>query len=128
MECSKCGCTKFYTEQKGSQIGLYCSKCNKWVKWLSRKDYEAFKRTGSLVTLTREEHNASHSVAISDGKLRAQLEMFMFYLDKKIDKEMKREPLSAEDSIRKSSYCLALEQDKNAINNILHGKDFAEMQ
>lgn len=121
MKCDKCGCTKFYTETKGSQIGLYCRDCNKWVKWLSKKDYEAFKRSGSIVI---EEHNKVHCVT-SDGKMRAQLEKLVFYIEKEIDKEMSKEPLSVEDSIRKSSYCLALERDKNAIIDILQGKDFA---
>ena len=33
-------------------------------------------------------------------------------------------PLSTEDAIRKNSYCLALERDKRAIQNILNGHDF----
>lgn len=123
MKCGKCGCTKFYTETKGSQIGLYCRDCNKWVKWLSKKDYEAFKRTGNIVVMKKEEHSKIHGTT-SEGKMKAQLEKLVFYIEKEIDKELSKEPLSVEDSIRKSSYCLALERDKNAIIDILQGKDF----
>ena len=49
---------------------------------------------------------------------------FVEYLDKKIDSEYEKLPLSKEDAIRKNSYCLALEQDKNAIQNIISGYDF----
>ena len=54
----------------------------------------------------------------------ARLEEFAKYLDKAIDEEYDIMPLSPEDAIRKSSYCLALERDKNAIYNILNGRDF----
>lgn len=127
MRCDKCGCTNFYTEIKGSQIGLYCRDCNKWVKWFSKKDYEASKRTGNIVVMSKEEHSKIHGT-ISEGRMKAQLERLVFYIEKEIYKEMSKEPLSVEDSIRKSSYCLALERDKNAISDILQGKDFAEMQ
>ena len=35
---------------------------------------------------------------------------------------------SPEDSIRKSSYCLALERDKNAIQNIINGREFNDIE
>ena len=48
----------------------------------------------------------------------------MKYLDGAIGEEMSRIPASTEDVIRKSSYCLALEKNKNALINILHGREF----
>lgn len=39
----ECGSTKFVTEKKGCQIGLYCEECGKWIKWLSKKDAKLFK-------------------------------------------------------------------------------------
>lgn len=41
---------------------------------------------------------------------------------------MEQAPLSPEDSIRKSSYCLALERDKNAIQNIINGREFNDIE
>ena len=49
---------------------------------------------------------------------------FVEFLDKKIDEELEREPLSQSDSIAKCSYSLALERDKNALINILNGREF----
>jgi uncharacterized Zn finger protein (UPF0148 family) len=34
MECKSCGCTEFYTEQKGPHLGMYCSACKTWQKWV----------------------------------------------------------------------------------------------
>ena len=53
-----------------------------------------------------------------------RLEEFVEFLEKTIDTEYDKLPLSTEDAIRKNSYCLALERDKRAIQNILNGCDF----
>lgn len=53
-----------------------------------------------------------------------QLKDFTDYLDKIIDRELMKEPLSEGDSIRKCAYCTALERDKNALLNIIDGKDW----
>lgn len=41
-EC-KCGSTDFFTEPKGNNIGLYCSKCGKWKKWLGKDEAFLFQ-------------------------------------------------------------------------------------
>ena len=43
------------------------------------------------------------------------------------DEELEREPLSQSDSIAKCYYSLALERDKNALINILNGREFYDM-
>ena len=53
-----------------------------------------------------------------------KLKEFTDYLDKVIDRELIKEPLSEGDSIRKCAYCTALERDKNALLNIINGKDW----
>ncbi len=53
-----------------------------------------------------------------------RLREFVEYIDKAIDAEYDKFPLSTEDAIRKNSYCLALQRDQNAILNILNGHDF----
>lgn len=53
-----------------------------------------------------------------------RLKEFVKYIDKAIDAEYDKLPLSPEDAIRKNSYCLALQRDQNAIQNILNGHDF----
>jgi hypothetical protein len=42
--CFKCGPTpNVYTQEKGTQIGLYCGKCHKWIKWLSKEEKNALQ-------------------------------------------------------------------------------------
>ena len=33
-ECKKCGSKDFYTKPKGPHMGVYCSHCGTWLKWL----------------------------------------------------------------------------------------------
>lgn len=42
MKC-KCGSNKFATMKKGSQTGLYCASCGKWIKWLSKDEKNLIK-------------------------------------------------------------------------------------
>lgn len=42
--CKKCNQqTQGNIETKGNQIGLYCTHCGAWIKWLSHKEYELRK-------------------------------------------------------------------------------------
>lgn len=36
MQC-KCGSVDFCRVVKGTQVGLYCAKCNAWQKWIGQK-------------------------------------------------------------------------------------------
>lgn len=112
--CTKCGSKDFHLEIKGNNTGLYCNKCGKWIKWLSKDEVRAFEVT--------ENKN------VSNDFIKEELERFVDYLNKSIDNELTRNHLSKEDDIRKCSYCLALERDKNAIINILNGKKFNEVE
>lgn len=116
-KCNKCGCEEFYTKESGTQAGLYCKKCNKWVKWLSKKEVSDFNKRN--VTDVNGNINGKLAFSIED-----RLRRFVEFLDKKIDEELEREPLSQSDSIAKCSYSLALERDKNALINILNGREF----
>ena len=42
MEC-KCGSRLFSPMKKGSQTGLYCSSCGKFVKWLNKDERNLIK-------------------------------------------------------------------------------------
>ena len=39
----KCGCTDMFTEKKGNNTGLYCSKCGKFQKWLGKDELRLFE-------------------------------------------------------------------------------------
>lgn len=110
--CKKCGSISLHTEVKGNNTGLYCDDCGSWIKWLSKEELRAF------------EYNKQKDCSDIIKRLRT----FTDYLEKTIDKEMEQAPLSPEDSIRKSSYCLALERDKNAIQNIINGREFNDIE
>lgn len=43
--CKKCGSVSLYTEQKGNNIGLYCSDCGAWIKWLGKDEARAFEHS-----------------------------------------------------------------------------------
>lgn len=34
--CDRCRSTEFYMEPHGPHIGLFCSKCGKWLTWLKQ--------------------------------------------------------------------------------------------
>jgi PHP family Zn ribbon phosphoesterase len=43
--CKKCGSTSLHTEQKRSNIGLYCDDCGAWIKWLGKDETRAFEHS-----------------------------------------------------------------------------------
>lgn len=139
--CKKCGSSSLHTEVKGSNTGLYCDDCGAWVKWLGKDELRAFrnsKKNQVLVQMrdsTPEENQAISeyikSISVPTGinifdekSIIQRLKEFVKFLDKTIGAEYDKLPLSTEDAIRKNSYCLALERDKRAIQNILKGHDY----
>ena len=100
-----------FIQKVGNQTGLYCKECGKWIKWLNKNEVQCF---------THKETN--------DNNLVERLEEFVKFLDETIDKEYENPASTANELIRKNSYCLALERDKNAIINILNGKRYYEYE
>ena len=39
----KCGSFDMFTETKGNNVGLYCSMCGKWQKWLNKDEVRLFE-------------------------------------------------------------------------------------
>lgn len=120
--CTKCGSKDFHLEIKGNNTGLYCNKCGKWIKWLSKDEIRVFEFYKNNKVKVIENKSASNNF------IKEELERFVDFLDITIENEFTRNHLSKEDDIRKCSYCLALERDKNAIINILNGKKFNEVE
>lgn len=94
------------------------------MKWLSKKEVNDFNKR-NVTDIQLDTNGNIH------GKLTPSIEdhlwRFVDFLDKKINEELEREPLSQADSIAKCSYSLALERDKNALINILNGREFHDM-
>ncbi len=39
----KCGFTDFYFIEKGTNVGIYCRRCGKWLKWASHDERNLMK-------------------------------------------------------------------------------------
>ena len=37
-QCPRCGCYTMEYREMGIHIGKYCKNCNKWIKWVARKE------------------------------------------------------------------------------------------
>ena len=48
----KCGGMEFFTKEKGTHTGLYCTDCGKWQKWLNKDEVRFYNIKPSL---TKEE-------------------------------------------------------------------------
>ena len=44
FECEKCNSKDVFVEQNGNNIGLYCSDCGKWIKWLNKDELRLAER------------------------------------------------------------------------------------
>lgn len=115
FNCKKCGSISLYTEVKGNSTGLYCKDCGAWIKWLNKEEIRAFKHKD-------KEDNVVNST------IEKRIEDFIKFLDEAIDNEYSKgfteNPM---ETMRRSSYCLALERDKNSLINILQGHDYDYM-
>lgn len=132
--CKKCGSISLYTEVKGNNTGLYCSECGKWQRWLGKDELRAFEH--SMREATKEEMQSVNKYieGISkptgntfDSTIKERLDRFIDAIDEAIDLEYERFPVSAEDAIRKNTYCFALEKCKTSLLNILDGREFNDM-
>lgn len=51
MNGCKCGNKhKFFIEIKGTQKGLYCKECGKWIKWLGKNEFNLLKHKYNVYT------------------------------------------------------------------------------
>lgn len=139
--CKKCGSIALHTEVKGNNTGLYCDDCGAWIKWLGKDELRAFnynQMVSQMRETTPEENKAISDyldsiskptgINIFDDKtIIERLTEFVERLDKEIDDEYDKRPLSTEDSIRKSAYCYGLQKVKCSIENIIAGRDFDDM-
>lgn len=134
--CIKYGSIALHTETKGNNTGLYCDDCGAWIKWLGKDELRAFEHSMREATKEERESVDNYIASISkstgtnffDNKtIIERLSEFVERLDKEIDGEYEKYPLSVEDSIRKNAYCFALQKVKCSIENIIAGRDFDDM-
>lgn len=130
--CKKCGSISLHAEVKGNNTGLYCDDCGAWIKWLGKDELRAFEHSMREATKNERESVSEYiksiskptGVSFSEQSIVDRLQRFLEFLDKTIDKEYEKVAISKEDIIRKNAYCMVLQKDKLAIENILYGKEF----
>jgi len=45
-KCSKCDSEELFVEIQGNRRGLYCGKCGKWQKWITKQELQIAKFKG----------------------------------------------------------------------------------
>lgn len=104
-KCNKCGSDVMFIKVKGNNVGLYCRSCGAWQKWLNKNEKKLFENN-------------------QNREIEDRLKDFIDAIEDRIDAEMMELPKSDADQIRKSACCLALEQCKTSLENILADREF----
>ena len=71
MECKYCGNTdahNFVLRHKGSQTGLYCVNCEKWLKWVGKVELRAIKSLGVKEEVNQEQNQTPNTSTKQHGK------------------------------------------------------------
>ncbi len=95
ITCNKCGIVNGFIKEKGTQVGLYCNKCGKWIKWLTKDEARLFKHNEAQM-LKNGQTGYNHGYAVGyneavDDTVKAIKELFAFtILEKEEIGEMAR--------------------------------------
>lgn len=80
ITCNKCGIVNGFIEEKGTQVGLYCNKCGKWIKWLTKDETRLFKRNEAQ-KINENGYNYGYAVGYNDAvddTVKAIKELYAF--------------------------------------------------
>lgn len=73
--CKNCGTVKGFIEEKGTQTGLYCNKCGKWIKWLNKEEVRLFNHNNEYSEReelkTHKEYDAINKESFDKGYNKA---------------------------------------------------------
>ena len=67
-EC-KSGSMDFFTEPQGNNIGLYCSMCGKWKKWLGKDEAFLFEHNKTVKKTEKRNNNTIKNKEDKEMKL-----------------------------------------------------------
>lgn len=56
FHCSKCESADVFMEENGIHVGLYCSNCGKWIKWLTKNEIRIIKRQNEKLDIKGHKH------------------------------------------------------------------------
>lgn len=97
ITCNKCGIVNGFIEEKGTQVGLYCNKCGKWIKWLTKDEARLFKHNeAQMLNENRQAgYNHGYTVGYNEAvdntvKVIKKLRAFTILEEEEID-EMSRQ-------------------------------------
>jgi len=111
FKCNRCGSKNYMIKKVCSQTGLYCSDCGNWYKWLNKNEIRVY----SELNRTDESKENDNDFRCVINQLEDLVKCFERVINRIIDYELIKEPLSEKDSDRKRAYCNALESDKYAL-------------
>ena len=116
--CKYCGRDQLFIRPSGNNTGLYCRICGKWLKWMNKNEIRAFNAQNDIL----ESSDAAYNDIVE------RLQEFADRLDKEIDKEITRMPLSTTDAAVKCATAHAYKKNRNAILSIIAGKRYYEIE
>ena len=73
--CKHCGYPFGYTQRVGPHVGIYCAKCFKWQRWLSKFDtlsiVDSNKETPQFIVINKDDElqlktNSEYAGEIND--------------------------------------------------------------
>ena len=64
ITCNKCGIVNGFIEEKGTQVGLYCNKCGKWIKWLTKDEARLFKHNETQILNENRQAGYNHGYTV----------------------------------------------------------------
>ena len=94
ITCNKCGAVNGFIEEKGTQVGLYCDKCGKWIKWLTKDEARLmlFKHNEAQMLNESRQVGYNHGYVVGyneaiDDTVKAIKELYAFTIleEEKID-------------------------------------------
>lgn len=88
----KCGCIDFMFHEAGNQVGIYCNRCGKWLRWANKDERNLMNKIcGNKCTNNDSTGSADNSTLkqkicedmIHDNRIgRRSLEAILEILDK----------------------------------------------
>jgi hypothetical protein len=81
----KCGSTNVFLEEKGSQKGIYCSECGKWIKWATKDEARLINHKVTTASGTIPDNYIYIKKSEYENRLNADLVAILEDLDLQID-------------------------------------------
>lgn len=82
----KCGSTNVFLENKGSQVGIYCSACGKWIKWATKEEARVIKHNEETIASgSISDYHVSISMADHNERLKADMKAILEDIDLEVD-------------------------------------------